>query len=194
MVVVAKKDGKPRRTIDFQELNKATLRETHHTPSPFHQASVIPPNIVKTTLDAWNGYHSLSLSESAKNATTFITEWGRYRYKSAPRGFHAAGDGYTRRSDDITRDFPRKTVCVDDSALWDKDIETAFWHALDYIILGNTNGITYNPEKFVFVKDETEFAGFTITDTGIKPTRKMMDAITKFPTPKSITAIRSFLV
>ena len=94
MVVVAKKDGKPRRTIDFQELNKATLRETHHTPSPFHQASVIPPNTVKTTLDAWNGYHSLSLSESEKNATSFITEWGRYRYKSAPQGFHAAGELY----------------------------------------------------------------------------------------------------
>ena len=85
MVVVAKKDGKPRRTVDYQVLNNTSLRETHHTPSPYNQVSVVPSNTKKTVLDAWNGYHSLPLSESAKNATTFITEWGRYRYTSAPK-------------------------------------------------------------------------------------------------------------
>ncbi|MPC51402.1 hypothetical protein E2C01_045246 [Portunus trituberculatus] len=35
MVVVAKKSGQPRRTIDYQKLNAACKRETHHTPTPF---------------------------------------------------------------------------------------------------------------------------------------------------------------
>ena len=38
MVIVAKSDGSPRRTIDLQSLNDASVRQTHHTPSPFHQA------------------------------------------------------------------------------------------------------------------------------------------------------------
>ena len=80
MVVVAKKDGSPRRTIDLQRLNEATYRATHHTSSPFNLASSIPPNTRKTILDAWNAYHLLPLSEEARDATTFITEWGRYRY------------------------------------------------------------------------------------------------------------------
>ena len=42
MAILSKSDGKPRRTVDYQKLNEATLRETHHTPSPFNQASVIP--------------------------------------------------------------------------------------------------------------------------------------------------------
>ena len=66
MVVVPKKNGSPRRTVDLQALNAATYRETHHTPSPFHQASTVPANTLKTTLDAWNGYHSLPLSAAAK--------------------------------------------------------------------------------------------------------------------------------
>ena len=52
MVVVAKKDGSPRRTIDLQRLNEATCRATHHTSSPFNLASSIPPNTRKTILDA----------------------------------------------------------------------------------------------------------------------------------------------
>ena len=78
-----KKDGSPRRTVDLQNLNKVTLRETHHTPSPFNIVSVVLQKKNKTVLDAWNGYHSLPLSPSARDATTFITEWGRYRYLRA---------------------------------------------------------------------------------------------------------------
>lgn len=42
MVVCAKKNGKPRRTVDFQALNAHAIRETHHTQSPFHQARSVP--------------------------------------------------------------------------------------------------------------------------------------------------------
>ena len=87
MVVVPKKDWTSRRTVDLQHLNIATYRETHHVASPFDQASVIPPHTKKTILDAWNGYHSLPLDNLSKDATTFITEWGRYHYRCAPQGF-----------------------------------------------------------------------------------------------------------
>ena len=168
------------------------MRETHHTPSPFHLAVSIPPNVKKTVLDAWNGYHALALNEEAKNATTFITEDGRYRYLVAPQGFHGSGDGYTARTDAITEGFPRKRKCVDDSLLYDATIEEAFWHTIDYIILGSENGIIFNKGKFQFAMDEVDFAGFNITKDGIKPTKRMVGAIENFPTPTNITDLRSF--
>ena len=192
MVVAPKKDGSPRRTVDLQKLNKATLRETHHTPSPFNQVSTVPPHTTKTVLDAWNSYHSLPLSTEARDATTFITEWGRYRYLRAPMGFQASGDAYTRRFDDIMVDMPRKTRIVDDTILWDSDLESSFWHALDYIKHCAQNGIIFNPHKFVFGKKEVDFGGFTLTEDGVKPTSNMIDAIMNFPTPQNISGMRSW--
>ena len=192
MVIVPKKDGSPRRTVDLQNLNAATYRATHHTASPFNQVSQVPPNTYKTVLDAWNGYHSLHLSPSARDATTFITEWGRYRYRRAPQGFHAAGDGYTKSFDDITMDVQRKTKCIDDTLLWDSDITSSFWHTIDYIDLCASNGIVFNPTKFHFAKREVEFAGFTVSETGIKPSAALLDAILKFPKPNNITDARSW--
>ena len=61
MVVVAKKDGTPRRTVNLQPLNAVSARQTHHTPSPFNQVSSIPHNMKKTVCDAWNGYHSVPI-------------------------------------------------------------------------------------------------------------------------------------
>ena len=42
MVVTAKTDGTPRRTVDLQALNKVSIRETHHTIPPAKQARSIP--------------------------------------------------------------------------------------------------------------------------------------------------------
>ena len=63
MVICAKKNGKPRRTIDFQSLNSYATREIHHTQSPFHQARSVPRPMErkKIVFDAWNGYHSVPL-------------------------------------------------------------------------------------------------------------------------------------
>ena len=160
MVVTPKSNGSPRRTVDLQRLNKATLRETHHTPTPFNIVSSVPPNKYKTVLDAWNGYHSLPLNPDAREKTTFVTEWGRYRYRRAPMGFHASGDAYTRRWDDITSDQEKVMRCVDDSIMWDDDVEAAFWHTFDYLKICADNGVVFNEKKFKFAQENVEFAGF----------------------------------
>lgn len=59
MVVCAKQNETPRRTVDFQPLNVHDTRETYHTPSPFHQASLAPLGTMKAVFDALNGYHSV---------------------------------------------------------------------------------------------------------------------------------------
>ena len=192
MVVTAKKNGRPRRTVDLQKLKEATLRETHFTQTPFGIVSVTPSDTYKTVLDAWNGYHSLPLAEGARHATTFITEWGRYRYRRAPQGYHASGDAYTRRFDDITSEFERVQRCVDDSLLWDTSIEDAFWHTFEYLKHCTNNGIIFNQEKFVFSRKTCEFAGFELTPDGYRPTKRMLDSIRNFPTPKNIHDIRSW--
>ena len=78
MVITAKANGEPRRTVDYQQLNKHIKRQTFPLESPWQLVSGIPRNTYKTVLDNWNGYHSVPLSEESREATTFLTPWGRY--------------------------------------------------------------------------------------------------------------------
>lgn len=195
MVTVAKTDGSPRRTVDLQELNNASVRQTHHTPSPFHQAMSVPHNTKKTVTDAWNGYHSLEICEEDRHLTTFITPYGRYQYCSATQGFLASGDAYTRRFDEIisqSQQLQNHTKCVDDTLLWADDIETAFFQTCKFLNLVGDNGIILNPTKFQFAEDVVEFAGFRITPTNVQPSDELLDAIQNFPTPTDITGMRSW--
>ena len=135
MVIAPKKDGSPRRTVDLQALNQASVRQTHHTASPYHTAASIPSGVMKTCLDAWNGYHSVQLDENSRKMTSFITPWGVYRYRTAPQGYLASGDAYTHRYDNIIRDFGDIAKCVDDVCLWGKSNEENFFKSCQYLDL-----------------------------------------------------------
>ena len=116
MVITAKSDGSPRRVVDYQEVNKACPRQTHHTETPWALVSAVPPNTRKTVLDAWHGYHSVEIAQEDRYLTTFLTEYGRFQYRTTPQGFIVADDGYSQRLDKIICDDIRNyKKCIDDT-------------------------------------------------------------------------------
>ena len=193
MVITVKKDGRPRRTVDYQYLNSQCQRKTHHTSSPFHLALQVPPDTKKTVLEAVDGYHSVPLDAESQPLTTFITEWGRFMYLHMPQGYLASGDAYTRRYDEVIKDVEREVKCVDDVLLYDSGIEEAFYHTFDYLTLCAKNGVVQNRKKFQFCQDTVQFAGLQLTPSGVAPSQSMLSAIQDFPTPQNITDARSWL-
>ena len=192
LVVTSKANGDPRRTVDMQPQNRASVRQTYPVESPFKLASRVPNSKKKTVIDSWNGYHSVPIHEDDRHVTSFLTPWGRYRYRKAPQGFLASGDGYNERYDAIMTDIKAKVRCVDDTCTWADTVQDSF---LDTCRLLNTcaeNGITLNPSKFQFCQDVVQFAGLEITNTNIRPCQKFLDAIQNFPTPSDISGARGW--
>ena len=146
----------------------------------------------KTVLHAAGGFHSVELDKASRKLTTFITEWGRYRSCRLVQGPTAASDAYTRRYDEIIKDVKDKVNCVDDTTLFVEDIETNFWQTWDYLTICVNSGITFNKDKFQFCQDRVEFAGLTITSSGIVPSEHILSAIKDFPTPTDTTGARSW--
>ena len=196
MVVVSKKNGQPRRCVDLQPLNRHAVRETHHTASPFHQARSVPSNTYKTVLDAWNGYHSVPLHPDDRHLTTFLTPWGRYRYRVAPQGYISSGDGYTRRYDEIIvstgLSHGSYTKCVDDTLIWGDSITETFWRTVEWLDMCGRHGITLNADKFTFARQTVKFAGFEISPEAVRPCREFLRSIAEFPTPKNLTDVRAW--
>ncbi|GFN90529.1 enzymatic polyprotein [Plakobranchus ocellatus] len=193
MGVYAKKSGKPRRTIDHPALSRHATSETHHTQSPFHQARMVPPDTLKTTFDAWNGYHRIALDPKDRHLTTFITPWGRYRYCVCTQGYIVSGDAYTRRFDEVVSDINNKTKVIDDTILWSPSIEDSFLQAAKWLDLCGRNSIILHPSKFFFSKETVNFAGFEITPSTVRPCPQVLEAIKGFPKPDTITDGRSWL-
>ena len=85
MVLGRKHNGDPRRTVDFSPLNDQSVRQCHPTAPPLQQATTVPKNTKKSTVDAWNGFHSVQIREEDRYLTAFLTPWGCYRCMTAPQ-------------------------------------------------------------------------------------------------------------
>ena len=194
MVVVPKKDGRARRTVDFQRVNRACRRETHHTRTPFDMISSIPKHTFKTVVDAYSGYHQIQLDEESKKLTTFITPWGRYRYCRTPMGHCAAQDAFTKRFDDVINAIPRKIKCVDDTLLHDNNVESAFWHCYDMLETCARGGVTLRPDKFKFCRRNVDFAGYHLEWDQYRPSGDLLEAISSFqmPAQPTLTDVRAW--
>ena len=44
-------------------------------------------------------------------------------------------------------------------------------------------GWSLNPDKFKFGGLEVDFAGFNVTDEGVRPTKRLLEAMASFPKP-----------
>ena len=147
MVICPKTNGNPRRTVNIQRLNDVALRQTPTAESPFHQALSVPNQTVKTVVDAWQGYHSVPLTEEDRHYTTFLTPWGRYRYRTCPQGFLASGDAFNAQYDKIVADFKNNTKCIDDTLLWSNNLEESFFRTCEYLTLCSNAGIIFNKKN-----------------------------------------------
>ena len=162
----------------------------HHNfklPARFH-----PPNTKKSILDAVDDFHAILLDKESQPLTTFITELGRDMYLRLPQGFLASTDAYTRSYNEIIKPIPHKAKIVDNTLLYDTNIENAFFHVWDYLTLCAKNDIVINESKFQFCKDTVAFAGLKVTPSGVSPTDTILNAIQNFPQPSDITGARSW--
>ena len=62
-----------------------------------------------------------------------------------------------------------------------------------YLTKCRENNITLNRDKFEFAKDNLKFVGYIVGKDGIMADPEKTQALKKFPTPKNLTELRSFL-
>lgn len=172
MHVVGKKNGEPRRVVDLRGVNSATARQTHATEPSFRKAMGVLANTWRWSSDTWNDYHSIPIDIRDSHVTTFLTPWGRMRYKIAPQGSISSGDGYTFWYDMIIRHINRIKKCVDDVVGWANTLIQLFFDTAYFLLHTGSHGVIQNPKKFAWGQEEIEYVGFHIKKDGVRPLRK----------------------
>ena len=134
--------------------NMHATRETHHTQSPFHQARSIPPKRKKWSLIAGTViivYHCTLMTaiiQPSRRGGDTDTSWSQRVYCDQRRFYTKIwwnSFGHTWPYEMYRR-----------PCMWADNLESTFLQAVEYLDVCGRNGITLNPEKFVF-------AGFKIT-------------------------------
>ena len=191
---VPKADNKRVRLVtDYTALNKHVQRPTHPFPSSRDIMQSIPADAkVFAKMDAVHGYFQLGMDEESSYLTTFLLPSGRYRYLRAPMGLSASSDEWCRRSDIIISGLSYARKIVDDTLVWAPTWEVLHERCREVLKRCRKYGITISLRKFE-LGTSIPFAGHIVSNKGIKPDPSLTEALSKFPTPTSVTELRSLL-
>ena len=95
-MVVKKKNGKWRVCVDFIDLNQACPKDPFPVPKIDQLVDVTCGHSRMSFLDAFQGYHQITLAAENQEKTSFITPEANYHYMVMPFSLKNAGATYQR--------------------------------------------------------------------------------------------------
>ena len=196
---VQKPSGALRMTIDYSGVNKSILRSPHHFPSQQELMKKIEPHQAKylCKLDMKDSYHQVRLHPDSQDMTTFMTEWGSFKYTVMPQGLSCSGDFFNEETDAIfwpARSYVLKEV--DDILIFAPNKATLIKRIREVCKLADVHGVSFSESKFS-VGQKTIFAGFQVDLTGetvqLSPDPERIRALLEMEAPENRTELKSFL-
>jgi hypothetical protein len=195
VVLVRKKNGKLRFCVDYRQLNQLTKKDLYPLPRIDDMLDALGNVSWYTSLDLASGYWQVEVRPEDRDKTTFITQYGTYRFIVMPFGLCNAPATFQRLMNEVLEgilwDFV--VVYLDDLNVYSATFDQHLEHLRAVFERLRSAGLKLNPEKCYFAKHELAFLGYLISAEGIHTDPAKIEKVKEFPVPRNVTQLRGFL-
>lgn len=195
IVLVRKKNNDFRLCIDYRALNKKTIKDSYPMPVIEDQLDRLSGKSYFTSLDLSSGYYQIPMSEASRHVTAFVTPDGHYEFTRMPFGLVNAPAVFQNMINKAlgNRRFELAVPYLDDLLSAGKSFTEAFEKLREILNLLRQAGLTLNLKKCFFFQSEIGYLGFEISEQGLRPGSKKIQAVSDFPTPTNVHQVRQFV-
>ncbi|GJV56342.1 putative reverse transcriptase domain-containing protein [Tanacetum coccineum] len=157
VLFVKKKDGSFWMCIDYQELNKLTVKNRYPLPRIDDLFDQLQGSSVYSKIDLRSGYHQLRVREEDIPKTAFRTRYGHYEFQVMPFGLTNAPAVFMDLMNRVCKPYLDKFVIVfiDDILIYSKDEKEHEEHLRLILELLKKEELHFNvdPAKIESIKD-----------------------------------------
>ena len=195
LVYVRKRDGSTRPCVDYRKLNEVTTKDAYPLPRIEDCLDCIGGAKIFSTLDLQSGYWQIELKEEDQQKTAFSTRSGHYEYITMPFGLCNAPSTFERGMELLMKGLQWKTLILylDDIIVLGSTFEEHLERLNEVLSRLGQAGLKLKPSKCNLVKSEVCYLGHVVSAKGIKPDPDKIDRIHQWPTPKTVSDVRSFI-
>ena len=193
MVPIRKKNGSVRICVDFKQLNAAVKRPHCMLPNLEDIAPKLSGSQYFSTLDASGGFFQIPLDDDSSFLTTFITPFGKYRFKRVPMGISLGPEVFQTEMEEILGSLEGCEPLSDDTIVYgntEEENDRRLQKALDKI---EQSGLRLNRDKCHLKKTEVKYFSHIISKDGIRPNNERVKAILKLKEPENVSDLRTVL-
>ena len=196
IVLVRKKDGRLRFCIDLRKLNNRTVKDAYSLPRIESILDSLGGAQIFSTLDLKAGYWQVETAEECKAYTAFTCgPLGFYECDTMPFGATNAPATFQRLMHDCLGELNMNwcIVYLDDIIIF-SDTKEEHLKRLEAVFQKLcAAGLKLKPSKCFFFREEIEYLGHVVSGKGISTNPKKIEAVSKWPTPRTVYDVRSFL-
>lgn len=193
VVMVDKKDGKKRFCINYCKLNEVTIKNRYPLPRVDDLLDHTSGSKFFCVLDMSSAYWQVPLAPEDKWKTAFSTPSGHYHFNVMPFGLcnaPATQQEFMRRT---FRGMQKVDVLLDDVIVHDASIPALLERLRAVFQRMREKNLKLKASKCHLMKSSVTYLGHVISGEGQQVDGKKVEAIVKYPAPKTVSELRTFL-
>ena len=180
IVLTRKKTGELRLCVDYQTLNKVTLRDNYPLPLIDDQLDALSGKEYFSLLDLKDGFHHIGVSSESIKFTSFVTPLGQFEYLKMPFGLKTAPSTFQRFINTAFSELIRSgdvIVYLDDFMIATKTLDEQIVMLRKVFDVMVRNKMELRLDKCYFMYTSIEYLGYEVSDEGVRPSKKGLEAI-----------------
>ncbi|GKC35869.1 putative reverse transcriptase domain-containing protein [Tanacetum coccineum] len=195
VLFVKKKDGSFRMCIDYQELNKLTVKNRYPLPKINDLFDQLQGLSTYSKIDLRSGYHQLRVRDEDIPKTAFRTWYGHYEFQVMPFGLTNAPAMFMDLMNRVCKPYLDKFVIVliDDILIYSCNKEEHEDHLRIILELLKKDKLYAKFSKCNFWINIVQFLGHIIDSQGIHVDPAKIKAVKNWASHTTPTEIRQFL-
>nr|KYP59639.1 Transposon Ty3-G Gag-Pol polyprotein [Cajanus cajan] len=193
--MVKKKEGGSRLCVDFQQLNKLTIKNKYPLSRIDDLMDQLRGAFVFSKIDLRSGYHQIRVKEGDIPKTAFRTRYGHYEYVVMPFDVTNAHAVFMNCMNRIFRPFLDKFVVmfVDDILIYSRTPEEHGEHLRLVLEILKAKQLYAKLSKCEFWLSEVKFLGHVISAEGIAVNLAKVESVLQWERPRTVTDIQNFV-
>ena len=195
-MLVRKKDGSLHFCIDFRRLNSLTVKDSHPLPCIYETLESLAGVAHYTTIDMNSGFWQVLMDDESKQYTAFtLGSMGLYECKSMPFGLCNAPPTFQRLMLNCLGEL-NLTYCLiylDDVMIFSGTEEEHLEQMRVVFDRFREHGLKLKPSKCEVFKTEINYLAHHVSERGVLPSKKNLEAIAQHPPPDTYTKVKSFV-